>query len=880
MRPNRAGQAQRSKEDAGVILSELLHEHWVFCNIYTTRLRHIQTKILKLYADFISLLQTRKSRRNANYEIKVADFNKQCQGLFDIFCEHAHRRKHLENEYGVKMSQHEWDFLEDQRNMRLMYCDNFVDRKWEKTMQRRRYDQNTLEKMRSDVLVDKIHDVLSDNDECELENYTEKSSDDESHSDDTDRTSGNQCKKRKLEIHRSPDKIDGFPEHSFHIRESIRKVRPTVYETMDKLKSQYHMSTRQAEAAIVVVGNKLFARKWKFHSESDSIDLDTLPAQKNVRMVGKSLEVLALAEIVNEIVNSDENTVVTYSDDGSKKQGVGSFSVQGLTVNGVYRALPTLQIASESRENLAALKIAILDILEASSSVERTSIFEKLDFVITDQTAHNFNVENIVATTLHTDHIPDHLFCNVHPSLMFNRVITQIWSDIENAIGRDKIYSSFLVNATSNSSTVTQQALDCITRLVGHAFDHKSWNKAKEFDAHIAPKKNKILRLQEERFNRLTITCAIVLYHLDDVELFLEKFEHVTSQLACIVRCFMDLYFLKVLYCAGAIIGLHLVEPFLSLTTSSKTTYAKLIPAFNTLYEDLIKTEASKLLNIDCPAFQFVSQDRFDESKYDSDICDALKNNINGIEEEIKSVLEMILPKIAEGFKKQKGNIFGFGDDENSDQALSKMNVQKLEHAPIHNLNAERSVGFINYELHRRGAKQLSCASSSQVKAKSADLIDQQPSGSYSYYKKIASDQIPEIIKKWNTKQEILVEKGLEQKQAANVTVDKRRNRDLQELKEQGGPFTNSEEVELYVNDSEISEDIKNKRLYLEIRYARDISLSIPKTSDIFRLKKDYKNLPTLKYATNLQVYLKNVTCKTSVSLTDFLSALQSLKEM
>ena len=273
------------------------------------------------------------------------------------------------------------------------------------------------------------------------------------------------------------------------------------------------MSTRQAEAAIVIVGNKLFGTKWKFHDETEIIDLDTLPAQKNTREVGKSLEVLALCEIVKEIMNSHANTVVTYSDDGSKKQGVGSFSVQGLTVNGVYRALPTLQIASESKDNLAALQVSILDILEASSGVDRKLIFEKLDFVITDQTAHNFNVENIVATTLDSEHTPDHLFCNVHPSLMFNRVITSIWSDIENAIGRDKIYSSFLVNATSNSSTVTEQALDCISRLVGHAFDHKSWNKAKEFDAHISPKPNKVVRLQDARFNRLTITCAIVVFH-------------------------------------------------------------------------------------------------------------------------------------------------------------------------------------------------------------------------------------------------------------------------------------------------------------------------------------------------------------------------------
>ena len=92
-----------------------------------------------------------------------------------------------------------------------------------------------------------------------------------------------------------------------------------MYEATDKLKSQYHMSTRQAEATIVIVGNKLF------HDETEIIDVDTLPAQKDTREVGKSLEVLALCEIVKEIMNSHANTVVTYSDDGSKSKVLALF---------------------------------------------------------------------------------------------------------------------------------------------------------------------------------------------------------------------------------------------------------------------------------------------------------------------------------------------------------------------------------------------------------------------------------------------------------------------------------------------------------------------------------------------------------------------------
>ena len=58
---------------------------------------------------------------------------------------------------------------------------------------------------------------------------------------------------------------------------------------------------------------------------------------------------------------------------------------------------------------------------EAASGVKSKSLFEKNDFVITDQTEYNFNVDEIAAETLHSEHNP--LFCNVHPILIFNRVI-------------------------------------------------------------------------------------------------------------------------------------------------------------------------------------------------------------------------------------------------------------------------------------------------------------------------------------------------------------------------------------------------------------------------------------------------------------------------
>ena len=52
-------------------------------------------------------------------------------------------------------------------------------------------------------------------------------------------------------------------------------------------------------------------------------------------------------------------------------------------------------------------------------------------------------------------------------------------------------------------------------------------NTGQEFDTHIAYKKNKSVGLKDEHFNRLMLTCAVSLYHLEDLVCCLDQFEHV-----------------------------------------------------------------------------------------------------------------------------------------------------------------------------------------------------------------------------------------------------------------------------------------------------------------------------------------------------------------
>ena len=73
---------------------------------------------------------------------------------------------------------------------------------------------------------------------------------------------------------------------------------------------------------------------------------------------------------------------------------------------------------------------------------------------------------------------------------------------------------------------------------------------------------------------------------------------------------------------------------------------------------------------------------------------------------------------LAEGLSIQHGALFGSGPKaKESARTLLKLSTasdaakEKLNQAPIHNLNEERSVGFITHEFNIRGPDQLEPAS-------------------------------------------------------------------------------------------------------------------------------------------------------------------------
>ena len=712
------------------------------------------------------------------------------------------------------------------KNFHLCHCVHVIHRAWARTAERRRKEEEALRQQQETEKEERQErEKLCELPEQEGEGPSEDEAMDEEFSLQEETEEG--CRKRKRSfVETAATTYKDHPPNWNHLRISSHKVRPEVYRVMDTLVAKHHCSVDQAVAGVVVVGRDLFHLPWKFHNEEDTLDLDTAPHRQSQRLASKAIEAHTLSKIAQKIAEAPSNATVTLHDDGSRAQGCGGYSVSGVTLPGKepgtteYFPFPTLPIARETRENLAELKLTLLSILATCGGVTRQNIWTKVDFSMTDSVSHNKLVEEVVSKTLEVDHLPFHLLCNVHPTLMFVREALKLCVEIDSTLTPDKIYAGFAITITDQQISVFQNCVDCTLRLVSRDFNHKAWNKAEDFELFLAPRKIQIKRLQMERFNSLVYSAATFLLVDPHVTAFLDKYEHITNQLACLVRSFQTLEYVRVL--AGVVVALasHLILPYISLTSSSTTTQAKLMVAFPTLYLDLTTVDVEKLLDLDHPALNFISPERFKQSNFPEELLVPARQVLSENSQLACQVLKLLLPRLAKGWERQRGDEYGFGTnpDLKAKDSVLAMDQEKLKQAPVNNLDPERSVGFINHERSVRGATQLGAASRAHVSGKGASLI--QGEETEARFRKMSGPDgdMTSIMKEWKTKQESLAAQGLDSKTVSNLAVDRQRNNDLTTLKAAGGPFTTAADVDSYLA-SDGSDSDQNKRLYLEVSY-------------------------------------------------------------
>ena len=160
--------------------------------------------------------------------------------------------------------------------------------------------------------------------------------------------------------------------------------------------------------------------------------------------------------------------------------------------------------------------------------------------------------------------------------------------------------------------------------------------------------------------------------------------------------------------CATAITGIHITIPFLNLLINTETTYDTRLIEFPKLYNDLTNVKAIDLMQLNHKVCSFASEEMFKSAVPKQCVKSSIELQIGIYPKEIEQLIQVFLPHRDEGFSKQRGAIFGFGPEKDSDTGpllkicnLDESKRRKLNMAPVHNLYEERSVGFINYELEK-----------------------------------------------------------------------------------------------------------------------------------------------------------------------------------
>ena len=121
-------------------------------------------------------------------------------------------------------------------------------------------------------------------------------------------------------------------------------------------------------------------------------------------------------------------------------------------------------------------------------------------------------------------------------------------------------------------------------------------------------------------------------------------------------------------------------------------------------------------------------------------------------------------------------------------------------------------MGSVNYELGIRGKGNLEASFKKLLLNKSFGLLEK--TGKLSEYRscKKASQDIKAMKVEWNEKMRRMEEEGNLKKDVDNNHIEDVRYKDLEYLKERGGPFTTAKEVKEFDLNTDESQD-KNIRL-------------------------------------------------------------------
>ena len=166
---------------------------------------------------------------------------------------------------------------------------------------------------------------------------------------------------------------------------------------------------------------------------------------------------------------------------------------------------------------------------------------------------------------------------------------------------------------------------------------------------------------QDHCFNRVFDCCIKILYHLDVIKLYLDKYSNISNGVAILDRPFLNMKVLKPIFCSKALIGIHFTRPYLALLLDTTTTYETLLTAFPIVYDNLADNVSEKLIQTDEKVVNFTDDKRFKSTLPKKCLHECVSRCASEYKKEILQLLKIIPPHLAACFTEERDALFGFG---------------------------------------------------------------------------------------------------------------------------------------------------------------------------------------------------------------------------
>ena len=478
----------------------------------------------------------------------------------------------------------------------------------------------------------------------------------------------------------------------------------------------HNFSYKDSQIAIMVVGNLLFGRNWKLPSvehneegdQESTFDADTLPSIRNIREMLNKIEALSLKQVGDRVIEADsEGATITHATDATTRKVVGTFAPAGLHINkNEYLPLTTLPLSSETTQNIAQSIGVDFELMAAASGHSAEDLYKTVDVHMTDATAHNKGLNKILAKKFNRENVAGQIYCDSHTVLGFDRIMMKVINTVEETMGMQNIFNSFMVDVDINKQkeTVAISTVSWALSLFGPDTSSKPWNYYKDFTTFMNRDRRPIhlFSLKDARFGELSKSSAIMCYHWNDFCSFLEKHSYITNKLACLVRDALNLDYVKVVVAVVAAIGVHLISPYHAMTIHKDATHSSLQVSLKTLYNDLIDHEVNEdFFKFDAPEFESVSQQLFDNVKkeYKMDVLNSVGEMARSHLDDCIKLANKMIPQIADVLAMQRGKYYDFGDYPREYHVFDQ--CDNIDNTPVHNLQMERQCGDTDHRLKK-----------------------------------------------------------------------------------------------------------------------------------------------------------------------------------